>query len=156
MVPGGATPTGIGAPFPKETHMMRVPAFLILSVSLASGALAQVPAPGVTGSPPPAGDYSGTVQEWAGAGSSDIKLNIRNITADGRVTGHVSASGGRKSCARSLPLSGIVLRDGAMRLEVNAGAPEGCERIYNVKAESGSVSGTYVDAVKSTRRPTKR
>ena len=115
--------------------MMRAPAFLVLFISFMSGALAQTAAPGATGSRPAAGDYSGTVQEWAGGGSSDIKLNIRNITADGRVTGHVAASGGRKSCAKSLPLSGITLPDGAMRLEVNAGAPEGCERIYNVKAE---------------------
>lgn len=131
---------------------MRVPAFLVLFVSLTSGALAQTATPGAPGTPPPTGDYSGTVQEWAGGGSSDIKMNIRNITADGRVTGRVSAQGGRKSCARNLPLSGIVLPDGSMRLEVNAGAPEGCERIYNVKAESGNISGTYVDAVKSIRR----
>jgi hypothetical protein len=135
--------------------MMRVPAFLVLFVSFMSGALAQTAAPDATGSRPAAGDYSGTVQEWAGGGSSDIKLNIRNITADGRVTGHVQASGGRKSCARRLPLSGITLPDGALRLEVNAGAPEGCERIYNIKAESGSVSGTYVDAMPA-RRSAKR
>ena len=136
--------------------MMRVPAFLVVLLSFVSVALAQTSAPGVTGSPPAAGEYSGTVQEWAGGGSSDIKLNIRNITADGRVTGHVQSSGGRKSCARRQPLSGIVLPDGSMRLEVNAGAPEGCERIYNIKAESGGVSGTYVDAVRSVRRSATR
>src|SRR5215212_10933237 len=90
----------------KETYMMRVPAFLVLTVSFMSGALAQTSAPGASGSPPAAGDYSGTVQEWAGGGSSDIKLNIRNITADGRVTGRVQAAGGRKSCSKNLPLSG--------------------------------------------------
>jgi hypothetical protein len=135
--------------------MMRAPTFFMLFVSFMSGALAQTAEPGATGSRPAAGEYSGSVQEWAGAGSSDIKLNIRNITADGRVTGHVQAGGGRKSCARRLPLSGITLPDGALRLEVNAGAPDGCERIYNIKAESGSVSGTYVDAM-PVRRSKKR
>lgn len=133
--------------------MMRVPAFIVLFASFTSGALAQT---GATGSPPATGEYSGTVQEWAGGGSSDVKLHIRHVTADGRVTGHATAAGGRKACARRLPLSGIVLPDGSMRLEVSAGAPEGCERIYNVKAESGSISGTYVDAVRTNRRTTKR
>jgi hypothetical protein len=135
--------------------MIRIAAFLVLLVSSMSGALAQTSASGAAGSRPAAGEYSGSVQEWAGGGSSDIKMNIRNITADGRVTGTVQSSGGRKSCARRLPLSGIVLADGSMRLEVNAGAPEGCERIYNVKAEAGSISGTYVDAVRPVRRTAK-
>ena len=136
--------------------MMRVPALIVLFASFTSGALAQTAAPGATGSPPATGEYSGTVQEWAGGGSSDVKLHIRHVTADGRVTGHATAAGGRKACARRLPLSGIVLPDGAMRLEVNAGAPDGCERIYNVKAESGTVTGSYVDAVRTNRRTTKR
>ena len=137
--------------------MMRVTGALVLFVSFMAGALAQTSTTGTPGSPPAPGDYSGTVQEWAGSGTSDVKLHIRDITADGRVTGRVQVSNGRKSCARNLPVSGIVTKDGSsMRLEVNAGAPEGCERIYNIKAEAGAVSGTYIEGVKSIRSSAKR
>ena len=136
--------------------MIRIFSVLALSAAFASAALAQqsnAPAPG--SARPAAGEYSGTLQEWAGGGSADVKLHIRNVTADGRVTGHAQTTGSRKMCNKRLPLSGITLPDGGMRLEVNAGAPDGCERIYNVKAESGSLSGTYIDAVRA-RRPASR
>ena len=126
--------------------------FLLL-VSTAAGAQETRPSSG--GAAPAAGEYSGNVQEWGGSGSSDVKLNIRNITPDGRVTGRVQATYPRKGCAKNLPANGIVLPDGGVRLEVASGVPEGCERIYNVKVESGTVSGTYVDARRS-RTPTNR
>ena len=137
--------------------MIRLSSVLVLCASFATGALAQqsnAPAPASARAAP--GEYSGTLQEWAGSGSSAVKLNIRNITADGRVTGHARSTHSRKACAGRLPLSGITLPDGGMRLEVNAGAPDGCERIYNVKAESGSLSGTYIDAARARRRAASR
>jgi hypothetical protein len=130
-------------------HRSRVLVFLVL---VTTGALAQDTTPSPGRSAPATGAYSGTVQEWGGADSSDVKLNIRDITRDGRVTGRVLATYSRKGCAKNLPLNGIVLPDGGMRLEVDAGAPEGCQRMYNVKVESGTVSGTYIDAVRSTGR----
>ena len=129
---------------------------LVFFALICTGAIAQQ-TPSSGGPAPAPGDYSGTVQEWGGGGSSEVKLNIRNITRDGRVTGRVQATYPRKACAKSLPLSGITLPEGGMRLEVDAGAPDGCERIYNVKAESGTVTGTYIDAVRArTRKPASR
>ena len=136
--------------------MKRLSGILASLVLVTAGAIAQDKPPSSGGAAPAPGAYSGTVQEWGGGGTSDVKLNIRDITRDGRVTGRVQATYSRKTCAKSLPVNGIVLPDGGMRLEVDAGAPEGCERIYNVKAESGAVSGTYVDAVKSTSSKVRR
>ena len=125
-----------------------------LLLSFAAGAAAQQAGAPASGPRPTPGEYSGSLQEWAGSRSSDVKLNIRHITADGRVTARVSANytGIRKVCAKALPASGITLPDGTMRLEVDAGAPDGCERIYNVKAEGGSLSGTFIDAVRAGAR----
>ena len=132
--------------------MVRMSTVLVLSAVFSSGALAQQSnAPAAGSARPASGEYSGTLQEWAGSGSSEVKLHIRNLTADGRVTGYAQSTHSRKACSRRLPLSGITLPEGGMRLEVNAGAPDGCERIYNVKAESGSLSGTYIDAVRARR-----
>ena len=135
--------------------MNRLSSVLVFSVLVTTGAAAQNTAQSAGGAAPAPGEYSGSVQEWGGSGSSDIKLNIRNITRDGRVTARVQATYPRKGCARNLPASGIVLPDGGMRLEVAAGVPEGCERIYNVKVDPGTVSGTYVDARRSRRSPSR-
>jgi hypothetical protein len=137
--------------------MLRITAALVLSTCFAGAAIAQapassssnVPSPSAAGRPTP-GDYSGTLQQEGGAGSSQVKLHIKHITADGRVTARVQSAFASKACAGSLPASGIITKDGAgMRLEVDAGAPEGCQRIYNIKSASGgTVSGTYLDTAK--------
>ena len=132
--------------------MMRYAGVLVLFGSIVTGAAAQTPAPAAAGNHPAPGSYSGSLQEWGGRGTADVKLEIRNVTKDGRVTARAQSSGVRRSCAKSLPASGIMLPDGGMRLEVDAGAPDGCERIYNVKAEGGTLSGTYVDAVRAASR----
>ena len=93
------------------------------------------------------GSYSGKVTEEGGKGTADIKMDIKHITADGRVTARVQSSHARKACAASLPLNGIVLPAGDMRLEVDDGAPDGCERVYMLKLAGTGVSGTYIDAV---------
>ena len=137
--------------------MTRFFSVALIFLSFVAGAIAQqTPAPAAGGSQPAPGEYSGTLQEWAGAGSSDVKMTIRNITGDGRVTGSVQATHALKFCLKRLPMSGIVLPEGRMRLEVNAGAPEGCERIYHVKVESGTLSGDYIDAVKARDRKRKK
>jgi hypothetical protein len=90
------------------------------------------------------------LQEEGGSRSSEIKLNIKHITNDGRVTARVQSAYPSKTCAGSLPASGTVLKDGTMRLEVDAGVPEGCERIYLIKsATGGTVSGTFIDATRA-------
>jgi hypothetical protein len=136
--------------------MLRITAVVVLSTCFAGAAIAQapasssnVPSPSAVGRPTP-GDYSGTLQQEGGAGSSQVKLHIKHITADGRVTARVQSAYASKACAGALPASGIITKDGVgMRLEVDAGAPEGCQRIYNIKtAGGGSVSGTYIDARK--------
>lgn len=138
--------------------MLRITAVLVLSTCFAGAAIAQAPAssssnapsPSAVGRPTP-GDYSGTLQQEGGAGSSQVKINIKHITADGRVTARVQSAYASKACAGSLPASGIITKDGVgMRLEVDAGAPEGCQRIYNIRsAPGGTLSGTFIDAPKS-------
>jgi hypothetical protein len=92
------------------------------------------------------GNYAGRVQEQSSARSAEVKMNIRHVTADGRVTATVESPHARPSCAKRLPLNGIVLPDGDMRLTVDDGAAEGCERTYHVKvAPGGGLSGTYLD-----------
>ncbi|HYC49430.1 MAG TPA: hypothetical protein VED01_28465, partial [Burkholderiales bacterium] len=99
---------------------------------------------------PALGDYSGTLQQEGGGGTSDVKLTIRHVTADGRVTARAQASHALKPCTAVLQSNGVLLKEGGMRLEVNDGAPEGCERIYHIKSASGGrLSGTYIDAIKT-------
>ena len=140
--------------------MLRITAVLVLSTCFAGAAIAQAPAsssnapsPSAPGRPTP-GDYSGTLQQEGGSGSSQIRLNIKHITTDGRVTARVQSAYASKACAGSLPASGIITKDGAgMRLEVDAGAPEGCARVYNIKsALGGTVSGTYIDPPKGAAK----
>lgn len=131
--------------------MVRSFGVLLLSVSCVATALAQSPARS-TNAPSAAavarvsaGTYSGTLQEEKGRLTSDVKLTIKDVTTDGRVTARMDASHARAACAANLPANGRVLPDGSVRLEVNDGAPEGCERIYNLKFASGNrVSGTFL------------
>ena len=133
--------------------MMRLTGFLGLFLSF--GVLAQTTtvAPSQATISPAAiaqikpGSYSGKMTEEGGKGTADVKMDIKHVTADGRVTARVQSSHARKSCAASLPLNGIVLPTGEMRLEVDDGAPEGCERVYMLKLAGTGVSGTYIDAV---------
>jgi hypothetical protein len=135
--------------------MMRSAALFVFFMSFIAGAAAQKAAlPGTVPLPPP-GDYTGKLQQENGSGSTDIKLNIRDVTRDGRVTARVAASPARPACAKQLPASGIMLNDGSMRLEVDAGAPDGCERVYNVKAASGTVTGTFIDVAKAVDKSKK-
>ena len=126
----------------------------VLFVSFATGAFAQnqpnqSPAANQTAAATiKPGLYSGrVVDEKKGTRSADVKITVKGITDDGRVTARVQASHARKSCQKSLPLNGLVLPDGKMRLEVSDGAPTGCARIYNVTlVPGGTVSGTFIDA----------
>ena len=131
--------------------MVRSLGVLLLSVSCVATALAQSTA--ATSNAPSAataarinaGSYTGKVQEENGKLSSDMKLTIKDVTKDGRVTARVQATHPRAACAANLPANGLVLPDGTVRLEVNDGVPEGCERIYNLKFASGSsVSGSFI------------
>jgi hypothetical protein len=113
--------------------------------STAAFAQAKAAQPGKFEAPAP-GSYSGSIKSTAGPASSDVKLDIKNVTKDGRVTSRITASGYKNpACGTNLPASGIMLDDNSMRLEVDAGAPDGCERVYNVKASGGQLSGTYVE-----------
>lgn len=131
--------------------MVRSFGVLLLSVSCVATALAQAPAAS-TNAPSATsvaristGSYTGTVREENGKLSSNMKLTVRDVTPDGRVTARVQASHPRAVCAANLPANGLVLPDGSVRLTVNDGAPEGCERIYNLNFASGnSVSGSFI------------
>ena len=128
--------------------MMRLTSLIIVSGFLAASAYAQQqPAPG---SPIGAGSYSGTLQQEGGAGTTNVKLDVKHVTADGRITARAQAKDAPAMCRGNLPANGLVLKDGTMRFEVNDGAPEGCERIYNITGTAGgNLTGTYVEAVKS-------
>ena len=127
--------------------MLRTALFAALFAASIPAAFAQAKAaqPGQF-TPPPPGSYSGSIKEATGTRMSDVKLDIRDVTKDGRVTSHISATGAANpACAKSLPASGIMLNDNSMRLEVDAGAPEGCERVYIVTASGGKITGTFTD-----------
>jgi hypothetical protein len=133
--------------------MIRTACFAVVLAFSSSAAFAQAKAalPGKFQAPAP-GMYSGSLKEGTGTRTSDVKLEVKNVTKDGRVGARVTASGtANPACAKSLPASGIMLDDNSMRLEVDAGAPEGCERVYNVKASGSTLSGTFVDARSSQK-----
>jgi hypothetical protein len=134
--------------------MLRTACLAVVLAFSSPAAFAQAKAaqPGKFDAPPP-GSYKGSIKSTAGPGSSDVQLDIKNVTKDGRVTSRVSASAYKNpACGKNLPASGIMLDDNSMRLEVDAGAPEGCERIYNVKASGGQLSGTYVEGKPSAMK----
>ena len=130
--------------------MKRFSALLLLSVASITGAYAQSQTPESAAAAIQAatgiaeGDYAGTVQQQGGKRSSDLKMTIRDVTTDGRVTATVAATHPRKACAKRLPMNGLVLPEGMMRLTVDDGVPQGCERVYHLKVSSGGgLSGTY-------------
>ena len=127
--------------------MLRTTCLAVVLAFSSTAAFAQAKAalPGKF-TPPPPGSYSGTIKESTGARTSDVKLDIKDVTKDGRVTSRVTATNTRNpACGPNLPASGIMLEDNSMRLEVDAGAPEGCERVYIVTARGGTLSGSFVD-----------
>jgi hypothetical protein len=142
--------------------MMRLFSFLLLFVSFIASAFAQTQTPASAAAAIAAakgiapGNYAGTVQEQGGTRSANIKMTIRDVTADGRVTATVESDNTRASCAKRLPLNGLVLPEGNMRLTVDDGAPEGCERLYNVKVSAGSVSGTFIDGKGAAKKAIKK
>jgi hypothetical protein len=132
--------------------MKRFAGFLLLSAVSITGAYAQsqsqTPASAAASikaaSGIAEGDYTGTVQEQGGKRSSDLKMTIRDVTTDGRITATVEATHPRATCAKRLPLNGIVLPKGLMRLTVDDGVPKGCERVYHLTVTpSGTLSGTF-------------
>ena len=132
--------------------MTRLAGFLVLFVSFVAGAHAQSQTPASAAAAVAAartiteGNYSGTVKEQGGTRASKLKMTIRDVTADGRVTATVEATHPRKICAKRLPMNGLVLPEGEMRLTVDDGVPAGCERVYHLKvASGGTLSGTFVD-----------
>ena len=136
--------------------MKRYAGLLLLSAVSITGAYAQSQSPAQTPQTAAAsikaasgiaeGDYAGTVQEQGGKRTSDLKMTIRDVTTDGRVTATVEATHPRATCAKRLPLNGIVLPEGLMRLTVDDGVPKGCERVYHLKVTSGGgLSGTFFD-----------
>jgi hypothetical protein len=73
-------------------------------------------------------------------------MTIRDVTTDGRVTATVESSHARKACAKRMPMNGLVLPEGMMRLTVDDGVPKGCERVYHLTvASGGGLSGTYFE-----------
>ena len=128
--------------------MLRTACLAVVLAFSSSAAFAQAKAalPGKFQAPAP-GSYSGSIKATTGSATSDVKLDIKDVTKDGRVTSRVTASGYKNpACGKNLPASGIMLDDNSMRLEVDAGAPDGCERVYNVKASGGQLTGTFVES----------
>ena len=128
---------------------MRMTGLIIASAFLAASAFAQQqPAP--MASPIGPGTYSGTLQQEGGAGTSNVKLDVKHVTPDGRITARAQAKDAPAMCRGNLPANGLVLKDGTMRFEVNDGVSEGCERIYLItSASGGNLTGTYIAARKS-------
>ena len=132
--------------------MIRTACLAVLFASTAAFAQEKAAQPGQFQAPAP-GSYSGSLKDSTGARSSDVKLDIKHVTKDGRVTSRISATGtSNPACGKNLPASGIMLTDSSMRLEVDAGAPEGCERVYNVKASGGTLTGTFVEGKPAAKK----
>ncbi|HYH43575.1 MAG TPA: hypothetical protein VD867_16495 [Burkholderiales bacterium] len=130
--------------------MMRLAGLLLLSISLSASAANNDPAANAKADATlKPGVYSGSLQEEGGTRTANVKITLKDITSDGRVTARVQSSHTRKSCTKALPLNGLVLPDGGMRLDVSSGAPEACARIYTVRMDpAGTVAGTFTDGTK--------
>ena len=131
--------------------MKRFTGLLLLSVASISSVYAQSQTPESAAASIQAaagiaeGNYAGTVQQQGGRrGTSNLKMTIRDVTTDGRVTATVAATHPRSICSKRLPMNGIVMPEGQMRLTVDDGVPAGCERVYNLKvSQGGGLSGTF-------------
>ena len=130
--------------------MKRFAGLLLLSAVSITGAYAQSQTPESAAAAITAAsaiaerDYTGTVHQQGGKRSADLKMTIRDVTTDGRITATVQATHPRAACAKRLPVNGIVLPDGLMRLTADDGVPTGCERVYHVSVTpAGGLSGTY-------------
>src|SRR5687767_13633678 len=101
--------------------MLRTLCFAAVLAASSTSAFAQAKAaqPGKFQAPAP-GSYSGSIKSTTGSAMSDVKLDIKDVTKDGRVTSRVTASGYKNpACGKNLPASGIMLEDNSMRLEVD-------------------------------------
>lgn len=143
--------------------MKHYAALLLLSAASITGAYAQSQTPASAAASIKAaagiaeGNYAGTVQEQSGKRTSNLKLTIRDVTTDGRVTGTMEATHPRANCAAPLPVNGIVMPEGLMRLTADDGVPKGCERVYNVTvASGGTLSGTFFNGRVAPAKPTAR
>ena len=86
-----------------------------------------------------------TTRAEHGPNSSGADLYIKQITPDGRIVGTVREHKGGPMCGVALPANGLLLKDGKVRVEVNDGAPEGCERTYVLeRTPDGGLSGTAI------------
>lgn len=92
------------------------------------------------------GKYSGRAQEQGGGPRwTDMAVSFGKPADDGRFTGSVQAFRAGPNCGRPLPVSGEVLPDGSVRMEIKTGSdvPAGCERTYDLKLLAGGrLSGT--------------
>jgi hypothetical protein len=120
----------------KETNIMRSILYgALLGFSIAAGAQSVQPLA--------VGTYTTAAEH--GPRSSGADLIIKDITRDGRITGTVHEHRGGPMCGVRLPANGLLLKDGQIRVEVNDGAPEGCERTYLLeRAPDGSLKGEAI------------
>ena len=120
--------------------MKRITGLLLFSAVSITGAYAQSQSPSQTPQSAAAsitaaagiaeGDYAGTVQEQGGKRTSNLKMTIRDVTTDGRVTATVEATHPRAACAKRLPMNGIVKGTTAITPANIAGIVAGTSRIY--------------------------
>ena len=107
----------------------------LLGFSLAAGAQSVQPLA--------LGTYTAAAEH--GPNSSGVDLVIKEITRDGRIVGTVHEHRKGPMCGVRLPANGLLLKDGQIRVEVNDGAPEGCERTYLLeRAPDGSLKGEAI------------
>ena len=109
---------------------------------------AQTPAPTNADRAQLPGKYSGRAQEQGGGPRwSDLEISLGKVAEDGRFTGTVQAFRAGPACGRRLPLSGELLPDGSVRMEVKQGSDviAGCERTYDLKLiPGGRLTGTSI------------
>ena len=92
---------------------------------------------------PALGTYTTNAEH--GPRSSGADLVIKQITPDGRIVGTVREHKGGPMCGMTLAANGLLVKDGTVRIEVNDGAPEGCERTYLLeRTADGGFTGTAI------------
>ena len=114
---------------------------LLLGFSIATAANAQTASLGNLAT----GTYTGQVQEKGKPGPAGVDIWVREVLPDGRLNGTVREHRAGPMCGMALPMNGILLKDNEVRMEVNDGAPEGCERTYLLtRMPDGQLVGTEV------------